>query len=128
MVKKDNTGFKYDSTKVRWDLLPFDAINEIAKVMTYGSVKYEPRNWEKGMSWNRVFASLQRHLVSWFNGEDVDPESKMSHLAHAGCCILYLLAYEFRDDGMDDRQKLDFEKLKKLNDISNIQKYIDNKM
>lgn len=125
MIKKDNTGIKYDENKPRWDLLPFDALNEIAKVMTYGAIKYEPRNWEKGMSWSRVFASMQRHLSAWFHGNDVDVESKMSHLSHAACCMLYLLAFECRNDGIDDRPKLNYNTLKSMEDCSKIQDYAE---
>jgi hypothetical protein len=125
MIKKDNSGIKYDECKPRWDLLPFDALNEIAKVMTYGAIKYEPRNWERGMSWNRVFASMQRHLSTWFHGNNIDDESKMSHLAHAACCMLYLLAFEVRAEGIDDRPKLNDTAINNMQDCSKIQDYAD---
>jgi hypothetical protein len=125
MIRRDNSGIKYDEHKPRWDLLPFDALNEIAKVMTYGAIKYEPRNWEHGMSWNRVFASMQRHLSAWFHGNNIDDESKMSHLAHAACCMLYLLAFEVRREGIDDRPKLTDAAIKNMKDCSKIQDYAD---
>lgn len=125
-VKKDNSGIKYDEHKPRWDLLPFDALSEIAKVMTYGAIKYEPRNWEKGMSWSRVFASTQRHLCAWFHGNEVDSESRMSHLAHAACCIMYLLAFECRENGIDDRPKLSNDSHFLMQDISKIVEYVKN--
>ena len=67
MTEKKNDGIKYDHSKIRWDLLPFDAISEIAKVMTLGAIKYEPRNWEKGMNWSRAFGAIQRHLTCLFH-------------------------------------------------------------
>lgn len=125
-IKKDNSGIKYDEHKPRWDLLPYDALQEIAKVMTYGAIKYEPRNWEKGMSWSRVFASMQRHLSAWFHGNDVDYESKMSHLAHAACGIMYLLAFECRENGIDDRPKLSKHSQSLMEDNSKIVEYVKN--
>jgi hypothetical protein len=55
------------------------------------------------MSWSRPFSALQRHLAAWWEGECVDPETGMSHLWHAGCCIIFLIAYELRGCGTDDR-------------------------
>jgi hypothetical protein len=94
-------GTKHDTGKPRWDLFPWDAGEEVVKVLNFGATKYEDRNWEKGIKYGRVFASTVRHLWSWFHshlrGEDgTDPETGLSHLAHAGCCVLFLLAYELR--------------------------------
>jgi hypothetical protein len=125
MIKKDNTGIKYDQHKPRFDLLPYDALNEIAKVFSYGAIKYEPRNWEKGMSWSRVFASMQRHLSAWFHGNNIDSDSNMSHLSHAACCALYLLAFECRREGIDDRPKLSNDSLQSMEDYSKIKEYFD---
>ena len=112
-------GYKKDSEKTQFEYLPFDAISEIAKVMTYGANKYEPRNWERGMSWSRVFNALHRHLSLWFQGEDLDDETNLSHLAHAGCCLLFILAYELREDGIDDRPKLSEKTLNKMKQYIN---------
>lgn len=61
------------------------------------------RNWERGMAWSRPFAALQRHLTAWWEGERADPETGMSHLWHAGCCIVFLISFELRGIGTDDR-------------------------
>jgi hypothetical protein len=74
-------------------------------VLTYGAVKYSERNWEKGMAWHRPFGALMRHMWAWWKGENVDPETGYSHLAHAACCIAFLLTYERRGIGTDDRHK-----------------------
>ena len=64
------------------------------------------RNWEKGMKWGRVFGALMRHMWAWWRGQDRDPETGFSHLSHAACCIAFLIAYEHRCIGEDDRHKL----------------------
>lgn len=96
-------GRKDDSGKAPWHLLPPDALNHIALVLEYGARKYGDRNWEKGMAWSRPFSALMRHMWAWWRGEDRDPETGLSHLAHAGCCILFLLEYYGRSTGKDDR-------------------------
>lgn len=96
-------GRKDDQGKDPWDLLPWDAVRAIVKVLMYGRAKYSARNWEKGMDWSRPFAALIRHLTAWWEGENTDPETGFSHLAHAGCCVLFLLAFELRGIGRDDR-------------------------
>jgi len=104
----DKGGVKKDAGKLRWDLLPSDAAQAIVEVLTKGAEKYEDRNWEKGMCWSRPFAACMRHLWAWWRGEDKDPESGLDHLAHAGCCIMFMLAYTMRE-GMsiyDDRERL----------------------
>lgn len=97
------SGTKHDAGKVRLDLLPFDAVTEIAHVLTFGARKYGDRNWEGGFKWGRLLGACLRHLFAWAGGEDVDQETGRSHLAHAGCCILFLLAHELRGIGEDDR-------------------------
>jgi hypothetical protein len=83
--------------------MPPDALNQIAQVLEFGANKYGDRNWEEGMHWSRPFSALMRHMWAWWRGESRDPETGLSHLAHAGCCILFLLSYEGRAHGTDDR-------------------------
>jgi hypothetical protein len=94
---------KHDVGKVRFGLVPFDALREIAHVLTTGAAKYSDHNWKAGADWSRYFDALMRHLTAWWEGESLDAETGRSHLAHAGCCLLFLLAYELRGIGKDDR-------------------------
>jgi hypothetical protein len=96
-------GRKDDFGKLPWHLLPPDAVEEILKVLAFGQSKYGARNWEQGMAWHRPFGALMRHMWAWWRGEKADPETGLTHLAHAGCCILFLLSYELRQIGVDDR-------------------------
>jgi hypothetical protein len=86
---------KHDSEKPRWDLLPFDAIGAVVRVLTFGARKYAPDNWRTvPESRRRYFSAAQRHLAAWWQGERTDPESGEHHLAHAACCVLFLLALD----------------------------------
>lgn len=98
-------GVKIDQDKLKWHLLPYDAISELVGVFTVGSRKYEERNWEKGMAWSRVFNSTQRHLTDWFQKrETFDPDGTgLRNIAQATWGCLVLLAWELRGAGEDDR-------------------------
>lgn len=106
-------GTKADTGKVRMDLIPPELMFALAAVLTFGADKYSDRNWEKGMSWGRVFGALMRHMWAWWAGSgpsnknfafgDLDSETGYSHLWHAACCIAFLVTYEMRGSGKDDR-------------------------
>jgi hypothetical protein len=99
---KDQT-LKKDSGKAPLDLLPFRAILSVSLVQQFGAEKYERHGWRRGMEWCRMLAAALRHLFAWALGEDRDPESGLPHLAHAACCVLYLLEYTIERVGTDDR-------------------------
>ena len=87
---------KHDGGKTDWSLLPWDAVEEIIKVLQFGAGKYSPWNWAEngGFKFNRLFNSSMRHFVAWFwRREDLDPETGISHMAHLGCNVLFLLHY-----------------------------------
>ena len=76
--------------KDRWDLLPWAAVHAAVRVLTHGAGKYGDRNWEH-VDPERYFAALHRHVYAWRMGESLDPETKLRHLAHALCCLMFLL-------------------------------------
>lgn len=96
-------GRKDDGEKLRYDLIPPEFLSGTADILTFGAAKYGERNWEKGMRWGRPFAALMRHMWAWWRGERADPETGKSHLWHAACCLAFLMAYEARGTGEDDR-------------------------
>lgn len=98
-------GTKHDAGKPRPELLPSAALLEVAKVLEFGSRKYEDDNWRKGFKWKRLYGAALRHLLAHKEGEDKDPESGITHLAHATCCLLFLLEHELKGLGEDDRYK-----------------------
>ena len=91
-----DTATKHDTGKTDWSLVPWDAVEEIIKVLQFGAGKYSPWNWAEngGFKFNRLFNSSMRHFVAWFwRREDNDPETGLSHMAHLGCNVLFLLHY-----------------------------------
>ncbi len=98
-------GKKFDQDKNPLELLPTEALKEIGLVLKYGVEKYDRWNWKKGMRWSRLAGAALRHLYAWLEREEQDPETGLSHLAHLGCCVLFLLTYEKLGLGTDDRWK-----------------------
>ena len=86
---------KFDSGKVDWTLVPFEALEGMVQVLEFGAVKYSRNNWQmdNGFKWTRVAASALRHLFAWLRGEDNDPESGLSHISHCQCNLLFLAYY-----------------------------------
>lgn len=99
-------GLKFDSDKPRMDLIDSRAIFELAKVLTVGAKKYPAHNWRAGLHKSRLIAAALRHLFAYLGGEDRDPESGLSHVAHAMCCCMFLLGLEHRPE-LDDRYRED---------------------
>jgi len=108
-VLEDQPGRKYDEKKIRLDLLPVLALEEIGRVLTYGAQKYDDRNWEKGISYSRCWGALLRHGFSFWRGEDIDPETGLRHMAQLACNSLFILHYTLQDkqyrEKWDDRPK-----------------------
>ena len=96
-------GIKHDDSKPMMALLPFDALQEVSKVLTHGANKYSPHNWRKGFEWSRLVSALLRHLTAWMSGEDRDPETGELHTAHMACCVLFLIEHQLKGYGKDDR-------------------------
>lgn len=102
-------GVKFDNGKTADELLPPELEEAVAAVLAFGAKKYAARNWEKGMAWSRPYAAARRHLRNWFARRDFgkgpgnDRDSGYSDLHHAACNIAFLIAYEARGVGTDDR-------------------------
>ena len=103
-------GRKDDLGKPRMELLPPTALLEVATVLTMGAAKYGDWNWFKGMKWSRLLGAANRHLAAFSTREDNDAESGCSHLAHAICCLLFLLTYKQLGLGEDDRPIYEIKK------------------
>lgn len=100
---------KHDDGKADWSLVPFESLEGMVKVLEFGAKKYDGWNWTTngGFSYMRVMRSCLRHLFAWSRGEDIDPESGLSHIHHAMCNLLFISHYIGNKDkyNKDDRQK-----------------------
>lgn len=104
-------GKKFDAGKTEWDLLPLGPVEEIVKVLMHGKEKYGRDNWQLvDNPIRRYYSAAQRHLTAFRRArfdtrspfDAVDSESKLHHLAHAACCILFLLWHERKELCQED--------------------------
>ncbi len=106
---------KFDSGKPRPELIPPQAIHQVAKVLAYGAAKYSTRdedgnvvedgadNWHKGCApaIPRYICAALRHINAYQRGEPTDDETGLAHLAHAVCCLLF--AHELQDRALSEQ-------------------------
>ena len=89
------------------DLLGEQLLIQVSRVLEFGVIKYGAHNWRKGFKWSRIIAALLRHTVAYMCGQTHDPETGLSHMAHAGFCVMVLLDMEVSHPDLDDRYKND---------------------
>lgn len=95
-----DTRYHDDGAKLRWSLLPWDAVREVVRVLEYGARKYEAHSWLRlAQGRARYTESLIRHTVSYLGGEVVDPESGLPHMSHIACNALFVCAMHLRGIG-----------------------------
>lgn len=93
MQSTNDTGLKFDTGKPDYTLLPWNAVEDVVRVLDFGAKKYARDNWKHVADHkNRYLAAAFRHLAAYTQGQETDPETGLSHLAHASCCILFLMA------------------------------------
>jgi len=99
------SGIKFDSEKVEYHYMSSIAINELNRVLSFGAKKYAAHNWRGGLKWSRVISACLRHIFAWLGGETHDKETGLNHLAHAMCCLMFLLEFAETHKNLDDRFK-----------------------
>lgn len=92
-----NTGMKFDTDKLRFDLIPAIAIEGLAAVLTYGAKKYKPNNW-RSVDAERYIAAFNRHWHAYTAGELLDPDSGLPHLAHCMTNLTFLLELGYKPE------------------------------
>lgn len=103
-------GTKHDDGKPDLSLLPAVFVQEVARALMYGERKYGRYNFEKGFESHRLLSACLRHVYAWNEGEDTDPESGISHLAHAAATIGMLLRCAQLGTLTDTRSKRNWTK------------------
>lgn len=86
---------KHDVGKTRFELVDPYALEQLARVLTYGARKYSAGEWRGLENWaERYHGALMRHLIAWQGGEQMDPESGLPHLSHVLCNAHFLVALD----------------------------------
>lgn len=92
-------GVKYDSDKLEYSLIPKGVLNKVISVLGFGSKKYAKDNWMKvDNPKERYYNAAQRHINQWWEGEKYDSETGENHLAHAICCLMFMLWFDNQED------------------------------
>lgn len=87
-------------------LLSPSAMRETANALGSGARKYGARNYRtSGINATTYVGAILRHITAWNDGEDNDPESGLSHIAHASACADILLDCMATGMMNDDRSK-----------------------
>lgn len=102
-VRDPKTGGEKGKKLAQMGALDPRALMAIAEVAGFGSQKYERYNYARGFDWSLSYDAMQRHLNAFWGGEDLDPESGLPHMAHAGWHAMCLLTFSLRGRGNDDR-------------------------
>jgi hypothetical protein len=98
-------GKKFDAGKAPISMISRESLEEIALAFAYGANKYGRDNYKGGLAFTRFADAALRHLIAYVSGEDKDPESGLSHLAHAGASICMLIWMTKNRPEQDDRYK-----------------------
>lgn len=98
-----NTGGQKGKKPEEYALIPPFALAEVARVYGMGAKKYSAHNWAKGYPYSWALSALYRHVEAFRRGENTDPESRFSHLAHAAFHLFTLMEFEKHGLGTDDR-------------------------
>lgn len=102
-VTNAETGGAKGQKLARYDLLPADALRQVAELYGRGAIKYDAHNWRKGYDWSLSFAALQRHAWQFWGGETYDDETGCHHMASVAFHALALITFEMTHPELDDR-------------------------
>ncbi len=97
-------GIKHDNGKPDLSHISLLLVEEVARVREFGAKKYSRGNWLKGFKYTRSIAAALRHIFAFSSGENLDPESGLSHIAHAVCCLEHLLN-DIKNHPLNDDRK-----------------------
>lgn len=100
-------GIKHDQEKPPIELVDSEFLEELSAVLGFGARKYDRHNWRNGLHYSRLIGAAYRHLGAINRGEDIDPESGLSHTGHLACCIMFLSWMMKHHPELDDRWKND---------------------
>lgn len=102
--KPSNPKEHFGNQKPYFSTIPGQVLGELGLAMLEGAVKYRRHNYRVvGVKASTYFDAAQRHLLSWWEGEDIDPESGASHLVKAMACLVVVRDAELQDVLVDDR-------------------------
>lgn len=97
----ETKAIKHDSEKPDLSMISLELMESVARVRDFGARKYSRNNWRKGFKVTRSCAAALRHIFQFLSGETNDPESGLSHLAHAVCGLEHAI-YDMKNHPEND--------------------------
>ena len=84
--------------------IPANVLLEVGAAMLEGASKYGRHNWRiAGIRSSIYYDACLRHLFVWWEGEDIDTDSGVSHLTKAIAGLVVLRDAQMREKLDDDR-------------------------
>lgn len=97
---KDAVGVR----KVPFSTVPASVVAEIGLAMLEGARKYGRHNYRKaGVRASVYYDASLRHMTAWWEGEDIDAESGLSHITKALACLVVIRDSMIQGNWKDDR-------------------------
>lgn len=97
---KDAVGIK----KVPMSTIPANVLAEVAIGMMEGALKYGRHNYRSvGVRASVYYDATLRHLMDFWEGEYIDPDSGLSHVTKAIASLIVLRDSMIRENWVDDR-------------------------
>ena len=97
---KDSVGVK----KVPFSTVSAPVIAELGLAMLEGDRKYGRHNYRvAGVRASVYYDACLRHLMAWWEGEDIDEDSGLSHVVKAATCMVVLRDAMINEMLNDDR-------------------------
>jgi dATP/dGTP diphosphohydrolase len=84
-----NQADRYNDGKRQWGLVHYKSLEPMVEVLEFGSKKYAPDNWKKGLDKREILESMMRHLTALMDGQHDDPESGITHMGHIQCNAMF---------------------------------------
>ena len=97
---KDSVGIK----KVPISTVPSTVLAELGLAMLEGARKYGRHNYRvAGVRASVYMDAVFRHMHQWWEGQDIDPDSGLSHITKAIASLVVLRDSMINDNWIDDR-------------------------
>ena len=103
-IKESNPKYDAGIKKAPLHCIPMGPIFELGLAMFEGNRKYGRHNYRAvGVRASVYYDAAMGHIVDWWEGEDIDPDSGVHHLIKAMACLLVVRDSQLMGNFNDDR-------------------------
>jgi len=96
---------RFNEGKPKYSLIDLPSLEVMVRVLEFGTNKYKRNQWKRGLKVTEIIDSLLRHISAFLDGEDIDPESGISHIGHIQCNAMFLSYMMNNKPELDDRSR-----------------------